>query len=173
VRRADGGLAARLDCHVDLQKCRKWGVSADDVSTVLQTALDGKTFSTMIEGEKQFDITVRWPKWRRGDETAILDIPLDVVNNQLVPAGRPPDVGEPAAAAPRLRLGDLVSPVGGDGAPDPQGEFTRRVALAIHRENGQRFVAVRFGLRDTTLDKVRDALAPLIPPACRAEWVGR
>ena len=38
----------------------------------------------MIEGEKLFDITLRWPKWRRGSETSILDIPVDIINNQVV-----------------------------------------------------------------------------------------
>jgi Cu/Ag efflux pump CusA len=51
-------------------------------------ALDGSRASTMIEGNKQFDIAVRSPQWRRGD-AAILDLPLDVLNNQLVPAAPP------------------------------------------------------------------------------------
>ncbi len=73
-----------MEFRVDLEKCKTWGVSANDVNTVIQTALGGKAFSTMIEGEKQFDIALRWPKWRRGSETSILDIPVDIGNNQLV-----------------------------------------------------------------------------------------
>ena len=38
----------------------------------------------MVEGEKLFDISVRWPKWRRCSETSILDIPVDIINNQVV-----------------------------------------------------------------------------------------
>ncbi len=38
----------------------------------------------MVEGEKRFDIAIRWPKWRRSDETSILDIPVDIINNQVV-----------------------------------------------------------------------------------------
>src|SRR5262249_4156994 len=42
-----------LEFRVDLDKCKRWGVSAADVNNVIQTALAGKAFSTMIEGEKQ------------------------------------------------------------------------------------------------------------------------
>jgi cobalt-zinc-cadmium resistance protein CzcA len=174
VRAVDGLGATHLEFRVDPEKCKRWGVSADDVKTVLQAALDGKAFSTLIEGEKQFDITVRWPKWRRGDVTSILDLPVDVVNNKVAAvAGPAPNPDNLIEATPRLRLRDLVSPVGKDGAPDPQGEFERAGSAAIYRENGQRCVAVHFRLRDTSLGSVRDAIAPLIPPSCRAEWVGR
>ncbi|HKI32238.1 MAG TPA: efflux RND transporter permease subunit [Gemmataceae bacterium] len=174
VRPVDGFGATRFDCRADPQKYKKWGVSADDVNAILQAALDGKAFSTTIEGEKQLDITVRWPQGRRGDETSILDLPLDVVNNQLMPAAGPgPNPGDPVVGGPRLRLRDLVSPLGRDGAPDPQGQFVRAGLAAIYRENGLRCVAVHFRLRDTSLDKVRDTIAPLIPLSCRAEWVGR
>ena len=37
------------------------GRQAADVNNVIQTALGGKALSTMIEGEKSFDIAVRWP----------------------------------------------------------------------------------------------------------------
>src|SRR5262249_7788243 len=39
-----------LEFRVDLDKCKKWGVSAADVNNVVQTALAGKAFATMIEG---------------------------------------------------------------------------------------------------------------------------
>jgi Cu/Ag efflux pump CusA len=173
VRPVDGFGATRLECRVDLQKCKKWGVSAEDVNTVLQAALDGRA-SVMIEGEQQLDIAVCWPHGQRRGDPAIPDLPLDVINNQLLPAAGPgANPGNPIVVGPRLRLRDLVSPVGRDGAPDPEGQFERAGFAAIYRENGQRCVAVHFRLRDTPLDKVRDTIAPLVPPSCRAEWVGR
>jgi hypothetical protein len=192
VRPVDGLGATHFEFRVDLVKCKKWGVSADDVNAVLQAALDGKV-STMIEGEKTFDITIRWPNALRGGETSILDIPLDVTNNQVVVApgpgpspsptgsglappatgGSPVNTANPLSNTPRLRLRDVVTPVGKDGAPDPQGQFERNGFTAIYRENGRRCVAVHFRLRDTSLDKVRDAITPLITPSCQAEWVRR
>jgi cobalt-zinc-cadmium resistance protein CzcA len=43
----------------------------------------------MIEGEKTFDIALRWPERLRGSEAAILDIPVDVAGNQTVPNSSP------------------------------------------------------------------------------------
>jgi cobalt-zinc-cadmium resistance protein CzcA len=37
----------------------------------------------MIEGEKSFDITLRWPKRLRNDESVILDIPVDVSEHRV------------------------------------------------------------------------------------------
>ena len=104
-----------------------------------------KAFTQMIEGEKIFDITLRWPKRPRGSETSILDIPVDVANNTVTPApsghdadavgrsgssvGQPPcracgsqtDTRQPpSASTPRLRLRDLVTPVGDGRRARPQ-----------------------------------------------------
>src|SRR5262249_33529223 len=73
-----------VEFRMDRAKCKRWGVSAADVNNVVQTGLGGKASATMIEGEKLFDITVRWPKERRGSLTSILDVPVDVTNNQVV-----------------------------------------------------------------------------------------
>ena len=36
----------------------------------------------MIEGEKTFDVTLRWPARLRSDEQSILNIPVDITNNE-------------------------------------------------------------------------------------------
>jgi cobalt-zinc-cadmium resistance protein CzcA len=76
---------SNLEFPVDEDKCNKWGVSVADVQNVVQTAIGGKAFSQMIEGEKSFDITLRWPEPLRASEAAILNIPVDVANNQVTP----------------------------------------------------------------------------------------
>jgi cobalt-zinc-cadmium resistance protein CzcA len=185
-----------LEFRVDLEKCKRWGVSANDVNTVIQTALGGKAYSTMIEGEKLFDVALRWPKWRRGSETTILDIPVDIVNNQLVLASGPgvnpsptgsgqappskvgsqTDTGNPITSTPRLRLRDLVSPVGDNGEPDSHGRFERPGASTIYREQGERLIAVKFSVRGRDLGgavaEAREATQDLFQPPYRAEWSG-
>ena len=80
--------ATHLQFRVDPLKCQKWGVTTADVNNVVTTAMAAQPQSTMVEGEKLFDISIRWPKWRRNDETSILDIPVDIINNQVVlPSG--------------------------------------------------------------------------------------
>jgi cobalt-zinc-cadmium resistance protein CzcA len=126
----------------------------------------------MVEGEKLFDIAVRWPKRLRSSETDILDIPVDIINNSVVlstgPSVIPNATGFGMAApsvkgsladttnqlssnAPRLRLRDLVTPVGDDGSPDPEGQYVQHGASTIYREQGKRLIAIKFGVRDRDL----------------------
>jgi cobalt-zinc-cadmium resistance protein CzcA len=185
-----------LEFRVDLDKCKRWGVSAADVNNVVQTALGGKAFATMIEGEKQFDIAVRWPGWRRGSETSILDIPVDVTNNTVLlaagpgvnpnplgtgvapppKAGSQTDTSNPISSTPRLRLRDLVSPVGKDGQPDRAGSFERAGASTIYREQGNRLIAVKFSVRGRDLAgavaEAQESTRELLQPPYHAEWSG-
>lgn len=76
---------SNLDFTIDREKCAEWGLNVADVSNVIETAIGGKPFAQVTEGEKTFDVTLRWPKPLRGDESAILDIPVDVTNNLVTP----------------------------------------------------------------------------------------
>ena len=166
------------------------------MNNVVGSALGGKALTEMIEGEKIFDVSIRWPAWRRGSETAILDIPVDVGNNQVVqPQGpgfvpsatgtgqAPPAVGgslantaNPLSNTPRLRLRDLVSPVGEDGAVDPKGQFEKPGAAVIYREQAKRLIAVKFSVRGRDLasavDEAREKTQHLFKPPYRAVWSG-
>ena len=93
--------ATHLQFLVDLEKCQKWGVTAADVNNVVTSALAAQPESTMVEGEKIFNISIRWPKWRRTDETSILDIPVDIINNTVVLAQGSGFTPDPAGHALR------------------------------------------------------------------------
>jgi heavy metal efflux system protein len=162
---------SHLEFRPDPDKCQRWGVQVADVNNVAASALGGQAVTQMVEGEKRFDISIRWPAWRRSSETSILDIPVDVVNNQVVqPQGpgftpsatgtgrTPPAVGgslantaNPLSNTPRLRLRELVSPVGEDGQVDPNGHFEKPGAAVIYRENSNRLIAVKFSVRGRDL----------------------
>jgi cobalt-zinc-cadmium resistance protein CzcA len=172
-----------LGLRVDPQKCAKWGVTAADVNAVLRSALGGRAVSGAVEADKLFEVTIRWPKWRRGSETSILDLPVDVLNNQVVPnqGPGPPAAGGPLAGAgkpirntPRLRLRDLVSPVGNEGEPGPRGEFVRSGAAAIYREQGKRLLPIRFSVRGRPLAEAQaeagKKIVPLLRSPYRIEW---
>jgi cobalt-zinc-cadmium resistance protein CzcA len=150
----------------------------------------------MIEGEKQFDVTVRWAQGRRGSEADILDIPVDISNNQLVFAsgpgwnpnpsgtGRPPpavpgsqvDTRNPLTGTPRRTLRDFVSPMGKDGKPTPGGSFVRSGASMIYREQSQRLIAVKFSVHGRDLGgavaEAREKTRDLFQAPYRAEWSG-
>jgi Cu/Ag efflux pump CusA len=161
----------QMDFRIDFDKCSRWGVRVADVSAVLQAALGGKAVSQMVEGEKTFDIVVRWPQQMRGSEAAILDLPIDVTNNQVDPAS-PPD--GPIKVAPRLRLRDLISPVGKGGESEPRGDFVRPGIAVIYREQGKRLLPVRFSVRGRPLADVQaeaaTKIAPLLKAPYRIEW---
>jgi heavy metal efflux system protein len=187
---------SHLEFRVDPEKCEKWGVMTADVNNVVASALGARPLSSMVEGEKLFDISIRWPKWRRSSEASILDIPVDILNNTVVqsqgpgpvpsafgtgmaapsPKGTSADTSNPITSTPRLRLRDLVSPVGEDGAPDPAGRFERAGASSIYRENGKRMIAVKFSVRGRDLgsavDEARTQTASLFQPPYRAVWSG-
>jgi cobalt-zinc-cadmium resistance protein CzcA len=168
--------SSHLEFRVDPDKCQKWGVTTADVNNVVQSAVGAKPMSSMVEGEKLFDISTRWPKWRRTDETSILNIPVDIVNNQVVlaqgsgftpdstghalpppaVAGSLADTSNPISATPRIRLGDLVTPVGADYAPDPHGRYNHAGASTIYREQGKRFIAIKFSVRGRDLGSAVD-----------------
>jgi cobalt-zinc-cadmium resistance protein CzcA len=187
---------SHLEFRVDPIKCQRWGVQTADVNNVVQSALGAKALSQMVEGEKLFDIAVRWPKRLRSSEADILDIPVDIVNNTVVqnqgPGVVPTAIGtglaspsvvgstantsNPISSTPRLRLRDLVSPVGDDGSPDPEGQFERHGASTIYREQNKRLIAIKFSVRDRDLaSSVADAQArtkDLFEAPYRAVWSG-
>jgi cobalt-zinc-cadmium resistance protein CzcA len=187
---------SHLEFRVDPIKCQRWGVQTADVNNVVQSALGAKALSQMVEGEKLFDISVRWPKRLRSSEADILDIPVDIINNTVVqnqgPGVVPTAIGtglatpsivgstvntsNPLSNTPRLRLRDLVSPVGDDGSPDPEGQFERHGASTIYREQGKRLIAIKFSVRDRDLaGAVADAqikTKDLFEAPYRAVWSG-
>jgi len=187
---------SHFEFRVDPEKCQRWGVQTADVNNVVTSALGGKALSSMVEGEKLFDISVRWPKRLRSSESDILDIPVDIANNTVVqnqgPGITPTSIGHGTAApsnvgalantgniisnTPRLRLRDLVTPVGDDGAPDVDGHFTRPGASMIYREQGKRLIAIKFSVRGRDLaGAVADAQAKtkdIFKAPYRAVWSG-
>ncbi|MGA2706356.1 MAG: efflux RND transporter permease subunit, partial [Isosphaeraceae bacterium] len=187
---------SHLEFRVDPEKCQKWGLSTADVNNVVSSAVGAKAMSSMVEGEKLFDISVRWPKWRRSSETSILDIPVDIINNQVVLAqgsgftpnasghALPPpavsgslaDTSNPISSTPRIRLGELISPVGADYAPDPSGQFYRPGYSTIYREQGKRLIALKFSVRGrdlgSTVDEAKVKTKDLFRIPYRAVWSG-
>jgi len=92
------------------------------------------------------------------------------------PAGTQADTSNPITKTPRLRLRDLVSPVGKNGTVDPNGRFQRAGASTIYREQGNRLIAVKFSVKDRDLAsavaEAREDTQDLFQAPYRAEWSG-
>jgi cobalt-zinc-cadmium resistance protein CzcA len=187
---------SHLEFRPDPQKMQRWGAMTADLNNVASVVLGARPMSSMVEGEKLFDISIRWPKWRRSSETAILDIPVDITNNTVVQSqgpgvipsafstglappstlGAKADTSNPIGTTPRLRLRDLVSPVGEDGTPDPDGQFERHGASCIYREQGKRLIAIKFSVRGRDLGgavgDARERTQEIFQAPYRAVWSG-
>jgi cobalt-zinc-cadmium resistance protein CzcA len=181
---------SNLEFPVDRQKCARWNVSAADVQATIQGAVGGRAATQMQEGGKTFDVTVRWPEPLRADEQAILAIPVPVANtvtpgNQVAlgtAAPQPTPTGSafhaPASSpvVPTRRLADLVTPLNRQGVPDEGASFLRPGASTIYREQGQRFIAIKFEVRGrdlaSTVAEARAKVDPMLRVPYRAEWSG-
>jgi cobalt-zinc-cadmium resistance protein CzcA len=187
-----------LEFRVDPDKCKKWGISVAEVNQFLALALapSDRVISQMVEGERPSPIVLRlslWPKWRRSSVLSILDIPLDISNNTVVPVTGPgltpsatgsgpptarslsqTNTANPLSNSPRLRLRDLVTPLDREGKPDPKGDFLRAGVVVIYREDGQRMIAVRYGVRDrdeaTIRAEAKKKTEHLFKAPYRARW---
>ncbi len=192
---------SNLEFAIDREKCAMWNVNVDQVQDALQTAVAGKAFTEMVEGERKFDITIRWPEQLRNNKNKILDIPVDVVRNRVVSSsaevplgGRqmpllgtslplPTTMGTSLStgtsefgSVPRRRLGDLVAPVGQMDGPGHSANFVRSGASTIAREQGKRLIAIKFSVRNRDLaGAVADAqraTADCFTAPYTAEWSG-
>jgi cobalt-zinc-cadmium resistance protein CzcA len=190
---------------VDKEKCKRWGVAVADVDNVINAAVHGAATTQMIEGEKTFDITIRWPPAKRQDEPSILDIPVDITNVNISQGTNPATQQSPWTGGgtgpstagtsipnptvmssyiapfnvflPRLRLKDLVSPVDRFGHATQGDDFTRPGGSTITREQGKRFIAVKFSVREdrdlaSAVAAVKERTEKLLKPGYRAAFGG-
>src|SRR2546423_9271555 len=116
-----------LVVRIDRAKAARYGFSVGDINSVVQAAIGGQEVSKVYAGEMILALTVRLaPEFRR-DVDAIRTIPVALPN---------PDPKTPTAY---IRLGDLgeVKLVSG--------------AAYIYRENSQRFIPLKYSVRDRDL----------------------
>ena len=143
-----------LIVRIDRAKAARYGFSISDINSVVQAAIGGQEVSKVYEGEMIFALTVRLaPEFRR-DVEAIKSIPVAVPN---------PDSKTPTAY---IRLGDLgeIKLVSG--------------AAYIYRENSQRFIPLKYSVRDRDLGSTvveaqeRVARNVPLPQGYSMEWSG-
>src|SRR5215207_7161231 len=116
-----------LIVRIDRAKAARYGFSVGDINSVVQAAIGGQEVSKVYEGEMIFALTVRLAPEFRQDVEAIKGIPVALPNS---------DAKTPTAY---IRLGDLgeIKLVSG--------------AAYIYRENSQRFIPLKYSVRDRDL----------------------
>ena len=74
--------------RVDREATARYGVNADDVLELVQTGIGGKAVSTLIDGVRRFDISVRFDEPHRSSIDALRRLPVRTSNGALVPLSR-------------------------------------------------------------------------------------
>jgi cobalt-zinc-cadmium resistance protein CzcA len=142
------GQLPQVQIAIDRQRIARYGIAVADVDEAIETALGGKAATQLWEGERRFDVTVRFPGAYRRELGAIRDVAVPT------PDGAPIPLSELA----EIRVG--------------QGR------AAINREANQRFLGIKMNVRGRDLGSfVRDAQAAVaravtVPPGFSITWGG-
>jgi cobalt-zinc-cadmium resistance protein CzcA len=109
--------AAQLQITVMRDRIARYGLNVADVRELIETAVGGKVATTLIDGQKRFEVLVRFPENFRNSPDRISELPL------TAPAGE------------HLRLADIAT-VELIRAPD-----------IINRESNQRRIVIQSNVR--------------------------
>ncbi|HXY18664.1 MAG TPA: CusA/CzcA family heavy metal efflux RND transporter [Gemmatimonadales bacterium] len=137
-----------LTVTIDRQASARLGLGAADVDAAVQAAVGGQAATQILLGDRRFDFVVRYAPEDRQTPQAIGDILLPTPDGRRVPLGQ--------VARVELRPG----------------------AFMIYRENGKRYIPIKFSVRGRDLaSTVQDVQARLrtsvhLPPGYYYEWAG-
>lgn len=135
--------------QVDREASARYGLQVSDVNAVVQAAVGGQAVTQVYEGERLFDLVVRFlPEFRQD---------VEAIGNILVST---PD----GARIPLKQVATITTQTG---------------AFIIYRENNERYIPIKFSVRDRDLQStVEEAQALLakevrLPERYRMEWAGQ
>jgi cobalt-zinc-cadmium resistance protein CzcA len=141
-----------LNITVDRDKAARYGLNSGDVNTVIQAALGGTVATTVLEGERQFDVITRIA----------------------------PEYRDSLERAQNIKLGFQTS--NGTNAYIPLSEVATvsldTGASYIYRERNERYIPIKFSVRGRDLGgtiaeaQKRIAQQVKLPYGYRIEWAG-
>jgi cobalt-zinc-cadmium resistance protein CzcA len=132
----------------DRVQCGRYGLNVGDVESVVQAAIGGQAVTQVYEGEKHFDLTVRWAPSYRKDLNAIRRILVATPDGNQVPLGQVAQIVE--EEGPSL----------------------------IYREDNRRYAPVKFSVRGRDLaSTIAEAQKKIeekvkLPYDTHLEWAG-
>ena len=141
-----------LNIKVDRAKAARYGLNSGDVNSVIQAAMGGAVATSVLEGDRQFDLVVRYtPEYRDS---------IDKIRNIKVAY----TTGSGANAyIPLSELATITLDTG---------------AAWIYHESVQRFIPVKFSVRGRdlggTVEEAQQRIAKSVnlPPGYRLIWAG-
>jgi cobalt-zinc-cadmium resistance protein CzcA len=126
----------------------RFGLGMDDLQSFVSTALGGRAVGQLWDGDRNFDVVLRFPQSTRDTVEQISALRVPTPNGALVPL---------------------------DTLADVKVDYGR---ACINRENGQRYIGVRMNVRGRDLgsfvDAARKAVAEKVQlrPGTSVEWGG-
>jgi Cu/Ag efflux pump CusA len=87
-------LVPQVHVRFDRKKCAAYGLRPGEAARYTELALKGAAVTSVIEGQRTFDVVLRLTDEARNDLDAIRAIPVDTLSGQLVPLGLIADVSE-------------------------------------------------------------------------------
>lgn len=106
---------------LDRDKMAMYNVSLTDAQSVLETAFGGKTASTLYDGERKFDIRIRYEQEYRKDEKDLERLMVPTQDETLIPLKEISDIRQENGAA------------------------------FIYRDGIKRYIGIKFSIRDRDL----------------------
>jgi cobalt-zinc-cadmium resistance protein CzcA len=137
-----------VNVKVDRAKADRYGINVADVQDAVETAVGGKAVSQVLQGERRYDLVVRYLPGYRNNVGEIGDIRM------LAPSGE------------RVALDQLSTISVDDGAS------------VIYRETNSRYVALKYSVRGRDLGStVQEAMravdkAVKLPVGYKIDWAG-
>lgn len=137
-----------LIVNVNRQEAARYGIAPADINAAIQAAVGGAAVTQMIEGDRRFDITVRYPEADRSNTDAIGHIQLAASDGGRVALSQVADIG--------IREGSFM----------------------IYREGGRRYIPIKFSVRGRDLaDTIQDLRGQLqqkirLPQGYSYAWAG-
>jgi cobalt-zinc-cadmium resistance protein CzcA len=141
-----------LNIKVDRERAARYGLNTGDVNTVVQAALGGTNATTVLEGDRQFNLAVRLDAKYRSSIDTIRAVKVAYTT----PAGT-------NGYIPLSELADITLDTG---------------ASFIYRERSQRYIPIKFSVRGRdlggTVDEAQERVAKAIklPNGYRIIWSG-
>jgi cobalt-zinc-cadmium resistance protein CzcA len=141
-----------LNVKVNRQKAARYGLNSGDVNTVIQAAMGGAVATTLLEGDRSWNVQVRLPPEDRAS--------LEAVGNIKVGYQTPNGTN---AYIPLRELADISLDTG---------------ASYIYHESRERYIPIKFSVRDRDLGgAVAEAQGRIeknvkLPVGYRIVWAG-
>ncbi len=132
----------------DRRQCDRYGLNVGDVANVIQAAIGGSAVTQVLQGDRRFDLVVRWERAYRNSLDAIRQIRVPLPAGGEVPLGQVAEIR------------------------------TREGSSFIYRENFERYVPITFSVRGRDLESaVAEAQARIarevkLPRGTHLAWVG-